>query len=273
MERQGGARWRAARSGVAGLAALLVVCALVPSAPVWAQESRFQGKSLDEWQGDLTKPDPRLRRRATAALGNFGAAALPSLTQALTDPDAEVRLAAVRGIGRLGPGAQAAQPALVAAMKDRSGIVRRVAAIALGEARQPTPEVIDALIRALADPDAAVVDNAAHSLLDLGPPAVPALSRALKDTDAAVRAGAVVTLTAGVQFGQFRPVPAETVAALMDALKDTEPDIRDEAARSLAEVGPAAKPALGPLREMAQGDPVDSVRRTAQRAIERLESN
>ncbi len=272
MEKRGVGRARAARSRLTGLAVLVTACVLVPAASVGAQEPRFEGKNVDEWRGDLAKPDPKSRRRAVAALGNLGPAALPSLTQALSDADAEVRLSAAKGLGRLGPAGQPALPALIGAMKDRSGIVRRVAAIALGAIRQPTPEVVETLIRALADQDAAVVDNAAHSLLDLGPAVLPALSRALKDPDAAVRAGAAVTLTAGIQFGQFRPVAPETITALMETLKDTEADIRDEAARSLAEVGTPAKVALGPLREMAQGDPVESVRRTAQRAVERLES-
>jgi hypothetical protein len=37
-------------------------------------------------------------------------------------------------------------------------------------------------------------------------------------------------------------------------------------------VGPPARVALGPLRDVAQRDPVESVRRTAERAIERLEA-
>lgn len=259
-----------------GLVVLCVLAALswlalVP--PISAQEPRFEGRALSEWKTDLADPGAKVRRRAAAALANFGAEALPPLTQALTDADAEVRLAAAKSLGRLGPAAQPAVPALARAMmKDRAGMVRRVAALALGAIRPPTGEAIAALIRGLADPDAAVVDNAAHSLLDLGHAAVPALSQALKDPDVAVRAGAAITLTAGVQFGQFRPVAPETVAALVEALRDSAADIRDEAARSLAEVGPSAKVALGPLREVAQSDPVEYVRRAAQRAVERIES-
>ncbi|HUG36544.1 MAG TPA: HEAT repeat domain-containing protein [Candidatus Limnocylindrales bacterium] len=257
---------------------VLVVCAMAwlsalvvaPVAP--AQEARFEGRTLTEWTAALADPQTRVRRQAVAALMTFGPAALPGLTQALADADPEVRLAGAKGLGRLGAAARPAVPALVEAMKDRVGIVRRVAALSLGSIRPSTPEAIAALVRALGDPDAAVLDNAAHSLLDLGQAAVPALTEALKHPDGGVRAGAAVALTAGVQFGQFRPVSAETVRALIEALKDSQPDVRDEVARVLAEVGPTGRVALGPLREVAQRDPVESVRRTAERAIERLES-
>jgi HEAT repeat protein len=253
-----------------GAMAWLSVLVVVPVAP--AQEARFEGRTLTEWTAGLADPQPRVRRHAVGALRSFGPAALPGLTQALADSDSEVRLAGAKGLGRLGPAAQPAIPALVEALKDRVGIVRRVAALSLGSIRPSTPEAIAALVHALGDPDAAVVDNAAHSLIDLGLVAVPALAGALKHPDGGVRAGAAVTLTAGVQFGGFRPVSAETVAALIEALKDSQPDVRDEIARVLAEVGPNGRVALGPLRELAQRDPVESVRRTAERAIERLES-
>jgi HEAT repeat protein len=50
--------------------------------------------------------------------------------------------------------------------------VRRGAVIALGTVGVATPEVLEALIHGLVDVDAAVIDNAAHSLLSLGPPAI-----------------------------------------------------------------------------------------------------
>ena len=47
--------------------------------------------------------------------------AVPALIQALSDPDRGVRQAAVKALGRIGPGAQAAVPALSRALKKGSG--------------------------------------------------------------------------------------------------------------------------------------------------------
>ena len=122
------------------------------------------------------------------------------------------------------------------------------------------------------DPVPAVIDNAAHSLLSFGAPAIGPLTNSLKDTDVGLRQMAVLTLSGGIRFGKFRPIPAETVTALIETLADTNSDIRDEAARALADLGPQAKDALPALRRMAASDPTDSVRLVARRAIDQIES-
>jgi HEAT repeat protein len=163
-------------------------------------------------------------------------------------------------------------PTLVQAARDRVAFVRRGAVIALGTVGVATPEVLEALIHSLVDVDAAVIDNAAHSLLSLGPPAIGPLTSSLKDTDVGLRQMAVLTLSGGIRFGKLRPIPPETVTALIETLGDSSADIRDEAARALADLGPQAKGALPALRQMATSDPAAAVRLVARRAIEQIES-
>ena len=257
---------------------LLTACLLVaawtpgPLAAV-AQERLHEGRPLADWTGDLEKSDAPVRRRAAAALAAFGPDALAPLGHAaVSDADPEVRLEAIKSIGRLGPAGAPAVPALVQASRDRVIFVRRGAATALGSVRATTPEALEALIHGLVDPDAAVVDNAAHSLLSLGPPAIGPLTQSLKDPDGGLRQMAVLTLSGGIRFGRLRPIPPETVAALIETLGDTDQDIRDEAARALADLGPQAKDALPALRRMADSDPAVSVRLVARRAIDQIES-
>jgi len=252
---------------------LIGVVWLLAAAPLAAQEARHGGRTLAEWTADLTHQDGKTRRQAAAALSAFGGDAVPALTKALTgDADPEVRLGAANALARMGPAARPAVPALAGAMKDRVPFVRRGVAGALGAIGAATPDALGALMGALVDPDAAVNDNAAHSLLALGPAAAAPLAQALKDPDVGLRQMAVLTLSAGIRFGRFRPVGPDTVTALIATLGDSNPDIRDEAARALADLGPQAKDALPTLRQMAAGDPADSVRVVARRAIEKIEA-
>jgi HEAT repeat protein len=263
----------AARRRVALPLGLLLASALllVGAAPGGAQGARPEGRTLAEWQVVLAGEDPAARRQAAATLPAFGADAVPALTAALDDTDPEVRLEAVKSLGRLGPAAHAAVPALARAMTDRVPFVRRGVAATLGGMTPPTAVAIEALMKGLVDPDAAVIDNSAHALLALGPPVVPALVRALKDPDVGLRQMAVLTLSGGIRFGRLGPIGPEAVTALIDTLGDVNADIRDEAARTLADLGPSAKEALPALQRVAANDPAEHVRRVARRAIETIQ--
>jgi HEAT repeat protein len=256
------------------LSASLLIAAWASGSPsVEAQERLHQGRPLAEWTADLDNQDRLVRRRAAGAIVAFGADALPALDKAaVSDADPEVRLEGIKGLARLGPVAGPAVPTLVQATRDRVAFVRRGAVTALGAVGTATPEVLEALIHALVDVDAAVIDNAAHSLLAFGAPSIRPLTNSLKDTDVGLRQMAVLTLSGGIRFGKLRPIPDETVTALIETLGDTSSDIRDEAARALADLGSQAKGALPALREMAASDPADAVRLVARRAIEQIES-
>jgi len=243
------------------------------AAPAAAQERLHEGRPLTQWIADLGAADNPVRLRAATALPAFGADAVAPLAQAaLSDADAEVRLEAIKALAWLGPVAQPAVPALAKAMQDRISFVRRGAATAIGAVRGASPEALEALMNGLVDPDPKVIDNAGHSLLALGAPAIAPLTRGLKDRDDGMRQMSVLALSAGIRFGKLGPIPPETVTALIETLSDASSDIRDEAARALADLGTQAKGALPALRRMADSDPVGSVRLVALRAIDRIES-
>ena len=244
---------------------------LLATLPATAQAPRPESRTLSEWTNDLGGTDIAARRRAIAALVGFGADAVPALSAVVTgDPDPEARLDAIRALIKLGPTARPGVPAICAATKDRIVFVRRGAAIALGIITPASPEAVEALMGALIDPDAVVVDNAAHGLMGIGDLAVPPLTKALASPDNGLRQMAVLTLSGGIRFGRFRDVGADTVSALITTLADADVDTRDEAARALADLGPAAKSALPALERMAASDPEGSARVTARRAIERI---
>src|SRR5205823_6105632 len=91
-----------------------------------AQEPRYQGRTLAEWQGDLRDLSPQVRLRAIEALRAFGAPAVPALIQVLKDADAGVRQRAAGTLAYMDKAAaKEAVPALIQAVKDTDTSVRR----------------------------------------------------------------------------------------------------------------------------------------------------
>lgn len=109
----------------------------------------------------LRHPDPDVRRAAARGLGRVGPPAIPRLKEALADPDREVRRMAVEALGWIGPGAV---PALIDALKDESPPSRRAAARALGRLGPAAKSAESALIEALGDADQQVSQSATRAL-------------------------------------------------------------------------------------------------------------
>ena len=136
-------------------------------------------------------------------------AVLPLLLELLGDEDRTVRVAAVKGLAKVGPEAAVAVPALVAmlpapetqaavlstlealgpAAREAVPAVRELlsapslyirarAVSALGKMKAEDPETIDALIAALADPSQVVQEAAVAALVGLAPASIPALVKA-----------------------------------------------------------------------------------------------
>jgi HEAT repeat protein len=90
-----------------------------------------------------------VKETASDALGRIGEAAVPSLIQALSHPDPEVREQAARSLAVIGPKSVAAVPELIRLLDDESEPVRRQAARALGQVGPAAKAAIPALIRQL----------------------------------------------------------------------------------------------------------------------------
>jgi hypothetical protein len=89
---------------------------------------------------------------AAHALGRIGRAAVPQLTQALSDPNPLVRKRAADVLARIGPDAKDAVPALIRTLGDRDEDVRKAATRALGEIGPGAAEAVPRLIEALREP-------------------------------------------------------------------------------------------------------------------------
>src|SRR5439155_632848 len=85
----------------------------------------------------------------TAALGQVGPAAVPSLVEALRNGDPRTRPGAAAALGAVGPQAAAAVPALVEALRDGEPGVRLEAADALTRIGQETATAVPVLLAVL----------------------------------------------------------------------------------------------------------------------------
>jgi HEAT repeat protein len=142
---------------------------------------------------------------------------------------------------------------LIQALQDDNALLRQQALWALSETHSTTPEVREALYRALKDSDPGVRGGAALAVSQFGPSALPALTEALRDEAPAVRAQAVIALP-------FLKADSNVVRALLlQAQHDDKPSVRAAAVGALTTFGPKGVPAL---LEALQ-DPDDAVWRKA----------
>src|SRR5262249_7634044 len=111
------------------LGTLLIGCGSGSNGPLLTH-----GKPVVYWLQELQKPDPKLRKKAVAALGHVGAldpGALPALTGAVKDRDAAVRNEAILALLNIGAAAKDAIPTLNEACNDKDAVVRSHAAKAV----------------------------------------------------------------------------------------------------------------------------------------------
>jgi HEAT repeat protein len=207
---------------------------------------------------DLHRRGRVRRARSAQALGNLGRRdAVPDLCELLTDPQPEVRVVAVRALGRIAD-----------------------------------PAAAEPLLSALAAPGSVPSQLVAHALIQIGPTAAPALVAALRHPAPLVRvtaldalgllgaAGAaepVATVLAGDLAAEVRMAAATTLgklstrsalAPLVGVLGAAHPPaLRAAAARALGDLGTPA--AVGSLRELL-GDGHYRVAHEAAHAMRRL---
>ena len=167
----------------------------------------------------------------TVALASIGPSALAGLTEALSDPNRNVRQYAASALDYMGIDARTSVPALMPLLQDKYGKVRAAAASALGSMGQVGLDTLFELhSRHIPPPDALRrSDHPAHA-------AVSSLIQLLADESDSVR-----TAAAGALGAIADPT---AVPALIAALKDTHPDVRANAATALGAIGAPAKAAV-----------------------------
>jgi hypothetical protein len=245
---------------------------------VWlsgARAARFpaRGADLPRLARLARGRDAGARRRAVVLIGVAGrhdpGQVVGALRRALHDGDPDVALAAASALVELAPsdarseagtlvrlflraGSLAAlaplgEPALqvaVGMLGDVEAPARRLIVRHIGECGAPTPEALDAVVRAFADGDAAVRREAVVAARRLGAAAcraLPALFRGLQSPDPEFRKLCLIAI------GRIVGSDATGVSHVAEALGDPDPEVRGEAARVLGGVGPSAAAAVPSL--------------------------
>ena len=216
--------------------------------------------------GRLLESDDAFERLGAArSLGDMGAdaaGAVPSLIKSLSDRDPFVQSAAADSLGEIGPAAASAIPAMVKAFKISSGFHKGIIGPAIGRIG---PEAIPALVELSKDSNEFVRLEATRALRFVGQGTGAAEARLielLNDKDSSVR------VEAG--FALWKLFGRQSVIDLLSrALADPDENARATAADYLAELGPAAAPAL-PALIHALADPSDSVRNRSTTALGKI---
>ncbi len=194
----------------------------------------------------LGRPDEPLHHRATAArlltrgLGDRQAS-WQALQAAVTqDPAVRVRRAALPGVVKHAPNAQAQVNLLVTVLSaDRDARLRRQAARGLGELGVQAATAVGPLLAALDDTDTGVQQAAGLALAAIGRPAVPGLIERFEADDRRLRLMAIAVLA---RMGPAARAAAERLETMLD---DADPMIRQAAKAALhqfRERPPAAVP-------------------------------
>jgi HEAT repeat protein len=138
------------------------------------------------------------REAAAEKLMALGEAAVPGLGAILLPPGgvggdpSDARWWAARALAGI-PGPAAAE-ALIAALADPDEDVRVCAVMGLGERRETTRAAVDGLLALLRRSNAYAGRHVGDALGKIGEPAVPSLVRALEDENPAIRAQAARAL-------------------------------------------------------------------------------
>ncbi len=236
--------------------------------------------------------DPKSRFWAEVVLAEIGAKAAPAvevLAKIAAEGEVEERVQAILTLARIGEPAAGAAPQLIAALESPDESLKYVAAYALGRLRAQAGDALLEQAAASDDPFLATIASWARARIHpddaaLRSEAVARLEVELADESPALRKAAVDGLSGladafdGPQrkklAGQLTgllvdPVPAVGLAAggalirlggdAVDALRDAlaTREVRSDAMEILAELGPAARPALDEMvAGLADPDPV-----------------
>ena len=157
-----------------------------------------------------------------------------------TSDDAFLKLIATWAVAKVNPDDKQANENAVAllieSLKSSDKRVRAAAARGLNELNAPREMVANAMADLMADKDPTVQANVAEALASLGDAALPKVIKALQNDELQGLAVAIIN--------RLGPKAKDAVPALIDELKDPNPEYRREVEFSLATIGPDAKAAV-----------------------------
>jgi HEAT repeat protein len=216
------------------------------------------GPVVPELAALLADGDPEVRETASRTMAAIGKPAVAELRKMLKHEALDVRRLAVTTLGRIGPEAADAVPDFVAILRDTQSGLQDETTEALAGIGAPAVAALAAALKQQDDP--ALRKLAILALARVGKPAVPLLGGALADKDPSVRLQAVTAL------GRIGPDAVDTVVA---AFRDEDVEVRQETARVLGTMDKNDKGVV-PALVKALRDPAPAVRDQAGLSLQAL---
>ena len=237
----------------------------------------------------LNDSSERVFREALAELGDVRPASststavvVPALIAVRTKGSSRVRSQVLDVLGSIGESlakkgesTDTIRDALIAGITDDSSRVRTNAIEELSDIRATSTETFTALVNALADKSKSVRNSAEDALIELGKSGAttvtPMLADALGNSTSPATRGHIVDVLGGI--GEKGKTTENTVdlivQTLLVALRDSDENVRRNAADELGEMR-ATSPDVLPALRNALKDSSEKVRKAAQKAIQRL---
>jgi HEAT repeat protein len=222
-------------------------------------------KMFEVLRKDQKELDDAVRRALESALHEItpDKASIDQLVEELKDHRDYVKRAATAALAKLGAEANKAVDQLTRNLRDANARVRADSAEALGKINTPdVHKALENLLQCLTDRDAAVVTKARETLTKVCEDAktLPRLKLAFQDADVRVRSFAVEAIG---KLGE----PA--VPVLGELLSDQRAQVRLEALKTLATMGPKAAKVDAEVRRLVKSKEEETnVRVQAMRVLE-----
>ncbi len=179
-----------------------------------------------------------------AEMGSEVAPAVPHLAKLVSSENAKLRAAAAQALVKIGDPARRSIPRVIRCLRSKDEGVRSAAVYVLWKLGGDSKEVVSAIARLMDDDSEKVKRYARLTLTKIGEKAVPALLSALEDPDPDVREAA-----AGV-LGGMGPAAKSAEEGLCLAALDKEAKVRKASADALSKIlAEEAKASLGDIEE------------------------
>jgi HEAT repeat protein len=202
-----------------------------------------------------------------ASLGDEASNAAPDLVKILErNYSSASQKATLDSLNAIGPAAEKANPTLMRLAGDTNCPARFLALHTLAVINPHAETLMPFLIKCLSDTDPRMRTAAVRELVRYGPearPAVPALVRLLGDPSSDAQGNANVTL--------YYIGPKDSLPALIAAVNDPNPVVRDNAIHGISMFGADAQPAL-PVLNAALNDPDPKIRERAAIALKQIQA-
>ncbi|HAA55329.1 MAG TPA: hypothetical protein DCE42_11270 [Myxococcales bacterium] len=235
--------------------------------------------AIPKWLVALASRDPEVKKIARSGLSRMSSGDAAQLAVSLNSPLSVVRQATLSKLKELGPGAKPALPVLIKHLKDQEVEVREAAARAIGQMGPAGIKAMDPLVECLIankawwrvrvavawalgelgpkaastapqianlmqDKDSDVGKAAMKALIKLGPAVIKPLSETVMDNSWQVK------LQVAKLLGMMGAKGAPGTKILINIIGESDTEVRKHAVISLGKIGPGAAAAVPALTKL-----------------------